>query len=151
MFRTNQQSGNDQQQAAFCGAAFRNKFEKFQQHFFDGAFNEGNGASSQVPANIVEHPAYFEIQLFAAGRKKELFKVVVENNLLQVSYEEPITEQTSEFRHQEYVAGSFNRAFKLDEQVLSDNVQASFEDGVLTIILAKNPETNKPVQEVHIS
>jgi HSP20 family protein len=45
---------------------------------------------------------------------------------------------------------AFEREFQLNEQVLTDNVHASFEDGVLTVILPKDLEKVIRPQEVAI-
>ncbi|WP_221391118.1 Hsp20 family protein [Dyadobacter sp. NIV53] len=43
------------------------------------------------------------------------------------------------------------RLFQLNGKVLTDNISAGYVDGVMTVTLPKNPETNKPAQEVNVS
>ena len=144
----------DQDQSSICNGGFREKFEKIQKHLFDVNAVVGNRTQrmtkSEVPVNILEHPEYFEIQLFAAGRKKELFTVAIENAILYLSYEEPAEDSQLNFSYREYATSSFRRAFRLDEHLLTDNIQASFEEGVLTVILPKNSEAMKPARVVTI-
>jgi len=137
-----------------CIGKFRENLEKMQKYLFDA--DSGLGGSEHksprydVPVNILEHPEYFELQLFAAGRKKELFTVTIENAMLSLSYEEPTEDNQSTFAYREYTSSSFQRNFLLNEQMLTDNIQASFEEGVLTVILPKNPDAIKPARVVAI-
>ncbi|TDS17617.1 Hsp20/alpha crystallin family protein [Sphingobacterium paludis] len=154
MFKRDQHIPMDQHRSSVCNGGFRERLERIQKHLFDMHATAGDRtppmAKSEVPVNILEHPEYFEVQLFAAGRKKELFTVAIENATLYLSYDEPTDSDPLHFSYQEYAASSFRRAFKLDEHMLTDNVQASFEEGVLTVILPKNPEAIKPARVVTI-
>lgn len=153
MFRRHHQANTNRNQDAYCQNGFRNKFEKLQQHFFDGQspFSHRMGANEgQVAANILEHADYYQIQLFAAARQKQYFKVAIENGMLHVSYDKREEEEQHSYLHREEYAGNFNRSFKLSEGLLKDNIQASYEEGVLTIILPKDPNAVKPSVEVKI-
>ena len=46
--------------------------------------------------------------------------------------------------------GSFQRSFQLPEGVDEDKIQASFEKGVLTIMLPKGAEAQKPEKKISI-
>ncbi|KGE13033.1 Hsp20/alpha crystallin family protein [Sphingobacterium deserti] len=154
MFKRDQNTATDQDRSGPWSGRFREKFERIQKHLFDAdAALGGSGSMSaryDAPVNIVEHLDYFELQLFAAGRKKELFTIAIENTILSLSYEEPAEHNQSTFAYREHIPSSFKRNFLLDEQMLTDNIQASFEEGVLTVILPKNPEAIKPARVVKI-
>ncbi|WP_232047162.1 Hsp20 family protein [Sphingobacterium daejeonense] len=53
--------------------------------------------------------------------------------------------------YQEQQLGAFERAFHLQDEIIIENVHASFEDGVLTVILQKDPSKIKYPQEVPVS
>lgn len=154
MYKKYSQTEADNRQQAFCRSNFRDKFQKFQQHFFneEGGWPQRPMQATQgtVAANILEHTDYFEIQLFAAGRRKEAFKIELESNVLQVSYEEIVEERDRQYIHREYSPVSFKRAFQLNEQMLTESIHASYEDGILTIILPKDPAAAKAVKDVKI-
>lgn len=101
-------------------------------------------------ANIAETDAAFTISLYAAGLSKEAFKISVKEDVLQIRYEAP-EGQSGEFIHQEYQPVSFERSFQLNGKVLTESISAAYTDGVLTVTLPKNPDTNKPAQDVSVN
>ena len=134
----------------FCGQHFKDRFERFQQHFFEGEA-AGRGEVQQfVPANISENSEFYEVQLFAAGRKKEQFQVSIHEGILKISCTENKTNDDIDYIYKEHLGMAFEREFQLNEQVLTTNVHASFEDGVLTVILPKDLEKVEKPQEVVI-
>ncbi|MDR0262171.1 MAG: Hsp20/alpha crystallin family protein [Sphingobacterium sp.] len=132
----------------FCGQHFKDRFEKFQQHFFAG--EHSSEGQQFVPANIAENSEFYEVQLFAAGRKKEQFQVSINDGILKISCTENTQDGDIDYIYKEHEGLPFEREFQLNEQVLTDNVHASFEDGVLTVILPKDLEKVKRPQEVVI-
>lgn len=134
----------------FCGQHFKDRFEKFQQHFFEDETAHTGGGQQSVPVNIVENQEFYEVQLFAAGRKKEQFQVSINDGILKISCTENAQDNAIDYIYKEYDGMAFEREFQLNEQVLTDNVHASFEDGVLTVILPKDLEKVIRPQEVAI-
>jgi len=148
MFKRDNYSRGYSNHNKFCGQHFKDRFEKFQQHFFEG---EHRSEGQQfVPANIAENSEFYEVQLFAAGRKKEQFQVSINDGILKISCTENIQDDGIYYIYKEHEGLPFEREFQLNEQVLTDNVHASFEDGVLTVILPKDLEKVKRPQEVVI-
>jgi HSP20 family protein len=126
------------------GKMFSNKAQRMNEFFG----NIGNRKS----ANIEENEASFTISLYAAGLNKNNFKVSATEDVLSITYTAPATteETKSNYIHREYEPGSFNRSFQLNGKVLTENISATYTDGVLKVTLLKNPETNKPAQEVNV-
>lgn len=148
MFKRDNYSRGYSTHNKFCGQHFKDRFEKFQQHFFEG---EHRSEGQQfVPANIAENSEFYEVQLFAAGRKKEQFQVSINDGILKISCTENTQDDGFDYIYKEHEGLPFEREFQLNEQVLTDNVHASFEDGVLTVILPKDLEKVKRPQEVVI-
>ncbi|MFD1768769.1 Hsp20/alpha crystallin family protein [Sphingobacterium suaedae] len=154
MFKHNQYSRPYDMHNGFCGNRFREKFEKFQQHFFDGGARFAKGGHpryrNEVPVNIIEHASFFELKVYAAGRKKENFHVTIDQDLLTVSYTLPEDVKEDTFVYQEFAAEAFERSFQVQDHVKKDAVHASFEDGILTVVLPKDPDKNKPAQDVRV-
>ncbi len=148
MFKRDNYSRGYSNHNKFCGQHFKDRFEKFQQHFFEG---EHRSEGQQfVPANIAENSEFYEVQLFAAGRKKEQFQVSINDGILKISCTENTQDDGIDYIYKEHEGLPFEREFQLNEQVLTDNVHASFEEGVLTVILPKDLEKVKRPQEVVI-
>ena len=116
--------------------------EGFRSHFLN-----------RKAANIEETESFFKISLYAAGLSKSNFKISVSNDVLTIAYVVPQTGETAEnkYTYQEYEPGSFERSFQLNGKVLTENISADYTDGVLIVTMPKNPETNKPAQEVNVN
>jgi len=133
MFKRNHYTNGYSNHNKFCGQHFKDRFEKFQQQFFDGEAGHNAG-----------------VQQVAAGRKKEQFQVSINDGILKISCTENTQDNAIDYIYKEQDGLAFEREFQLNEQVLTDNVHASFEDGVLTVILPKDLEKVKRPQEVVI-
>lgn len=151
MFRREEYNQSAEAQNNQCRSHFRRKFSRLQNHLFQegSPFNRGN--KTNIPVNIAENEEFYQVQVFAAGRKKEQFQVNITDQLLKISCKAAELEPGLKYIYQEQQLGEFERAFQLQDEVLLDNVHASFEDGILTVILQKDPSKDKPAQEVHVS
>jgi HSP20 family protein len=103
-----------------------------------------------APVNIEETPESFVLTLFYPGQSKEAFGVKVKDDVLVIHYTAPEADSTRKYVHQELSQESFDRSFPLNGKVLTDQIQASYENGILTLVLPKNPETNQPAQNVNV-
>lgn len=106
-----------------------------------------------VPAvNIVEKQNHFEISLAAPGMKKDDFNIDVEGNLLTISAESEQKQEERDERHtrQEFNYTSFSRAFTLPDGVMRDKIDASYENGLLRLMLPKTEEAKKTASK-HIA
>lgn len=123
-------------------------FDDFEKRFFYPFKHEG-----YVPAaNISENEKSYNIDISAPGIKKDDFKIKVENNVLTVSSEKENEkmEETEKFTRREFVYGSFCRSFTLPKIVETDNIKASYENGILKIELPKKEEV-KITKEIAIA
>ena len=118
-------------------------FNDLEQSFVPFA---GNITRHYPAINIIENNDGYHAELLAPGRKKELFAIGIEKNQLTISYEEPKTEATAEYKQirREFTLGNFKRTFTLDENIDSERIQARYEDGLLKLFLPKKMEL-KPV------
>lgn len=124
-------------------------FNNTLRRFFDGNLWDTEVADSknEVPVNVRETDQHYEVDVIAPGCRKEDFKVVVQNNELQISFtqadEKKQADENAGWVRNEYVLRSFKRHFTLDDTVSSENVSAAYIDGILRIILPKT-EKAKP-------
>ena len=123
---------------------------------WDRWFDTNGGSMPQmmtVPAvNIVEKQDHFEISLAAPGMKKDDFNIDVEGNLLTISAETEQRREEKDERHtrQEFNYTSFSRAFTMPDGVVRDKIDASYENGLLRLMLPKTEEAKKTPSK-HIS
>lgn len=131
------------------------QFDNFFNDFFSPSAwaNPSSDQTGTPAANIHETPSAYVLELNAPGRNKQDFKVNVDRDLLTVSYEkkeESTTEDKKEIRR-EFSFSSFRRSFTLDEKVDVSNIQAKYENGILSIELPKKPEVQHQPKEIAIS
>jgi|GEM_PF-202021 len=123
----------------------RGKFAGFRSRYMGNA---------QPPVNIDETNDAYTISLFAAGITKERVRLTVKDDVLTVAYQpdnQSGPDAPTGSTYQEHRQGAFERQFRLNDKVLTDQISASYTDGILRVTLPKNPETNKPVQTIAVA
>ncbi len=99
-----------------------------------------------VPAvNITEHKSEYNVSLAVPGMKKSDFKIDIEDNMLTITSEkeENKEEKDKKFTRKEYSYSSFSRSFSLPENIRINDIEAKYEDGVLSITLPKKVASDK--------
>lgn len=129
--------------------------------FFDNFFNQnltdffGSDFSIQSPSiNVVEGTEDFRIEVAAPGLEKEDFEINVENGMLHLSAQREAREEVEEdnYLRREFNYTSFKRSFQLPESVEANDIEANYNNGVLTLILPKQEEAKaKPIKKIEIS
>ncbi len=98
-----------------------------------------------------EDKTHYHIKFDLPGVKKEDMKIEVDGNILNVTAERRDEKKSEDkkSRYSEIQYGSYSRSFTLPISIDEKQVQAKFENGVLTLALAKTaPSSAKqiPVQ-----
>lgn len=131
-------------------AMFRDvMFPRAFRHLFDDFFPEqGNqennrGFFFQPGVDIMEHETSFDIQVSIPGMKKEDIKIETKGDEMIISGERlnQRKEEKSKVHYSEISYGSFARSFHLPENVQKDKIEATYEDGMLHIVLPKGEST----------
>ena len=102
-----------------------------------------NHNSNNIPAaNIIEADDHFDIQLAVPGKKKNDFKIELEEGILTISskIEGNSTEEDNSFTRKEFGYSSFKRLFNIPETVSTDRISANYKEGILTVSLPKKEE-----------
>jgi len=111
-------------------------------------------AASFVPAvDIYEDAQKLVLKLEIPGMDEKDLDVRVEDHTLTVKGERKFEAEEKEenFHRIERSYGSFFRAFTLPSTVETDNVQASYNAGVLKLELKKKPETQPKQIKVNVA
>jgi len=104
--------------------------------------------------NIKEENDKFIIALAAPGLSKEDFKISIENDVLTISAEkkEEVSEVKPHYKRKEFSYSNFKRSFNLPETVNTEDINASYENGVLALNIPKKSEAKqKSAFEVKVS
>lgn len=129
--------------------ALARRMDDFSTNFQNGITVERGGFNPRV--DITETDTAVNVQVELAGMKKEDVKISLnEENILSISGERKQKEEHEDrnYWRSEISYGSFERKFILNELADTDKINASFEDGILNIVVPKK-EPAKP-KEVNV-
>ncbi|RPI42686.1 MAG: Hsp20/alpha crystallin family protein [Bacteroidetes bacterium] len=112
-------------------------------------------ASTTLPrVNIGENNDEYRIEVAAPGMKRDDFRINYDNGKLVISSDfNETVDEGERYTLREFSYQSFQRTFNISrEMVDGEKLKASYEDGILTIILPKRDEIKpRPPREISIS
>ena len=133
------------------GDVVRDRFGSLIEQAFNdmlrpyGADAEGVSSRTWIPrVDIREGADGLTLLMDVPGLGKDDLNITLENNVLTVAGERKFEadEKANEQYHRlERQYGAFSRSFTLAPSVRTDKVEATFQDGVLTIQLPKQEES----------
>ncbi|PSG88715.1 Hsp20/alpha crystallin family protein [Aurantibacter aestuarii] len=129
-------------------------------HWFDDMLNRDipsvfNHLDYEMPkVNIKENAEAFTVELAVPGFDKKDFKLDLDHKVLSISAEikEETENKEENYSRKEFGYASFKRTFTLPDSVDDEAINASYKDGVLSILLPKKEEAKqKPVRSIKIT
>jgi HSP20 family protein len=133
----------------------RTPFPTFVDRFFNGdpfAMAESRLAAERsfIPAvNVRETDTAFEVELAAPGRQREDFKIQLHEQVLSICSEKKSESESKDaqgkYSRKEFSFERFERAFTLPENIMEDEITATYEAGVLKLLIPKK-EAEKALQ-----
>lgn len=115
-----------------------------------GFFDEALSAKTKsVPVNIMESATDYQIELAIPGYQKEQIDISLKKGKLVVNGESVTSkEEGVNYIKNEIVANGFSKSFVLPEdKIAEDEISASFENGILKVVIPKKevviPEEKK--------
>lgn len=125
-------------------------YPKSMHHLFDDLFmsfpevwkNETSEPYFMPQVNIHETTDGFHLELNVPGRKKEDFKINIENNILTIGFEKNDNLENKDYKtiRREFSYQSFKRSFTLDDKVNIENIQAKYDNGILKLFVPKKEQ-----------
>jgi len=100
-----------------------------------------NIKNKTIPAtNIKETDDEWKVELDVPGVKKENFNIKVEDNQLQIKYEEKDfdEDELNSYIKREFAYTGFTKTFILPEYANVNNITGKYKDGILSLIIPKN-------------
>lgn len=120
--------------------------------FFEKGLNLNHKGGT---VNISESEKDFGIDVALPGFAKEDFSINVEKDLLKITAERKVetTEENAERKYvrQEFGFSKFSRSFHLPESVDTSNINAAYNNGILTLTLPKLEKEVEKVKSIEIS
>jgi len=128
----------------------------FNNDLMDWGTSNFSSTNTSLPAvNVKETDDDYIIEVAAPGMSKKDFNVNFQNNVLTISSEKKNEKEEKEdsYTRKEFSYQSFQRSFTVPgNDVDSDKITASYENGILNIKLPKREEVKpKPAREIKIS
>lgn len=135
----------------------QSSLSRMMDEFFNGGLSELENQklmATQPSVNVIENEDSFIVEVAAPGLKKEDFNLTVEDEMLIISAEKKDESEKKEgsFTKREFNYSSFTRSFQLPEICKSEDIAASYTEGVLTLTIPKVEEAKKqPPKKISIS
>ena len=130
----------------------------FDEFFPENKLDSLNYERFSIPkVNIKENFTTFMVEIAAPGLKKEDFAIEIEKLVLKVSsnftpkLETTGTDNDTQFTRKEFNYASFTRSFTLPKKVKVEDIEATYTDGILTILLPKKEVKEEIKRMVEIS
>jgi HSP20 family protein len=102
--------------------------------------------------DVAESEKTYEITADFPGLSEKDIEVKLANGVLTIRGEkrEEKEEKRKDYHLLERRYGAFERSFRVPESVDSDKIEASFKNGVLTLMLPKTPEAQKAEKKISV-
>lgn len=95
-------------------------------------------------ADIYETPDQYTLKLEMPGVTRENLDILIENNELEIRGKvDEFKPQNKELKYSEFTQNNYYRTFSVGNDIDRNKISATFENGVLTLVLQKH-EAVKP-------
>lgn len=133
---------------------FSNWIDLFNRDLPSVLASNFNTGMTLPKVNIKETADAFIVEMAVPGLKKSDFHIEIENLVLSISTETAQENEQKEenYTRREFGYSSFKRTFTLPDSVNDEHINASYNQGILTIHLPKKEEAKqKPARSINIS
>ena len=127
----------------------------FEGDLFDWSNRNFSMTNTTLPSvNIKENSDEFKVEVAAPGFEKGDFKLELDHDLLTISSEKQIENETKEderYSKREFSYQSFTRSFTLPHSADSERIDANYDNGILFVSIPKKEESKpKPSRMIEI-
>jgi len=127
----------------------------FEGDLFDWSNRNFSLTNTTLPSvNIKENSDEFKVEVAAPGFEKGDFKLELNHDVLTISSEKQIENETKEderYSKREFSYQSFTRSFTLPHSADSERIDATYDNGILFVSIPKKEESKpKPSRMIEI-
>jgi len=127
----------------------------FEGDLFDWSNRNFSLTNTTLPSvNIKENADAFTVEVAAPGFEKGDFKLQLNHDVLTISSEKQVENETKEgeqFTKREFSYQSFSRSFTLPHTADGDKIEAAYDNGILKVSIPKKEEAKpKPARTIEI-
>ena len=137
---------------AVFGENMMDLFDDFDRDFFRGFGRPeralyGKNAARMMKTDVRETDEGYELAVDLPGMKKDDITLELQNGYLTISTQKNLEnkeEKNGKLLRQERYTGTMQRSFYVGDNLTEEDVQAKYEDGVLTVKLPKKEAKKVP-------
>ena len=134
-------------------------FDDFDRDFFRGFIRPehmlyGKNAARMMKTDVRETDEGYELAVDLPGMKKDDITLELQNGYLTISTQKNLEnkeEKHGKLLRQERYTGTMQRSFYVGDNLTEEDVQAKYEDGVLTVKLPKKEARKVPEKKQILS
>jgi HSP20 family protein len=132
-------------------AALRDEMDRLFDHSFGPVFRTHGSFGRWAPAlDVYQDKDQFTVVAELPGLRKEDIEISLHNGVLTLSGERKQEKKNEEGYRSERYFGRFQRSVTLPASVDGNKVKASYQDGVLKVVLPKAEEAKPKQIEVSV-
>jgi len=127
------------------------------EHLVDRVFTQGangdraKGGLAYSPAmDVTEDGSQYQVQLDLPGVQREAVKIEIHQDRLTISGSRPaaVPSEGIQYHREERSFGEFRRTLILPKLVDTERIEATYQDGVLTLVIPKVPKAQPKTVEI---
>lgn len=132
-------------------------FDDFDRNFFRNFGNMdralyGKHAQNMMKTDVKETDEGYEVDIDLPGFKKDEIQLELNNGYLTISTQKALEKDEKNKKgrmlRQERYAGMMQRSFYVGEHITEEDVKASYESGVLHLVIPKKDAPKMPEKKV---
>ena len=120
--------------------------------FFTSMFDQGTQNSKMKYqsgcTNVYSDDSFYTVQILAPGYSKSDFDISVEDNTFTIKTEGPEFKDLGKTQYQEFNLTGFTRSFNLPKGINKNSVNATYDNGILSVYLPYNTESKTKKIEI---
>lgn len=126
--------------------------DTFISHTFGHPLNMIKNTILRPAIEVIQNKDNYKVKVQLPGIKKDTIDVEIDNDFMTIcaetheeKEEEKQDENNKRYHTSEFRYGKYQRTISFDQPIKSDEAQAEYKDGILTITIPKqNIETKEP-------
>lgn len=122
----------------------------FDDFFGSDAGEELNKGEVTPKVSIEDKDGEYVVRYELPGLSKEDIKITYQNDKLYIYGDKKEETAEAKYYKNERQFGKIARALKVPSKIIADKIDASFENGILSVLLPKTEEVPEPGIEVNI-
>lgn len=113
---------------------------------------DGEANKIQPDYDIIGNKESYEIEFLLSGIKKEDINIKIDENELIINAKRVKSADEKKYKYNNIYFGDYQKIFELPESCDAENISASYENGMLKIVIPKLVDENKAtIREIEIA